>query len=134
MPKQLGNDGDDNNVLEGFICPMCKEDFKAPERLTAHFDSAHLEDQDLLKSFKEIFLTAKKKIKYFDENVLSGADGGSGATGGSGSGNATFNISPKKINIPPPVYSQDIGIDCDHTEYFKAIRYVVFVAILIFFR
>lgn len=113
----------DDNVLEGFLCPICKEDLKAPERLTAHFESSHSEDQDLLKSFKDIFLTAKKKIKYFDENVLSGADsGGSGAAGGSGSSSATFTSSPKKINIPPPVYPQDIGSDCDHTEYFKAIR------------
>lgn len=105
---------DDDNVLEGFLCPICKEDLKAPERLTAHFENSHSEDQDLLKSFKDIFLTAKKKIKYFDENVLSAASSDSGAQKNS--------ASPKKLNIPPPVYPQDIGIGCDHSEYFKAIR------------
>lgn len=114
MSNPFGSAAADDNVLEGFLCPICKEDLKAPERLTAHFENSHSEDQDLLKSFKDIFLTAKKKIKYFDENVLS-------STSGDGGSKSTFS-SPKKINIPPPVYPQDIGIASDHTEYFKAIR------------
>lgn len=116
MSNPFSDIGDGNDdVLEGFLCPICKEDLKAPERLTAHFESSHSEEQDLLKSFKDIFLTAKKKIKYFDENVLN-------STGGESSANKGTFSSPKKLNIPPPIYPQDIGSDFDHTELFKAIR------------
>lgn len=110
-PFSDAND-DKDDVLEGFLCPICKEDLKAPERLTAHVETAHSDqDQDLLKSFKDMFKTAKKK--YFDENVSTQS--------GEGASRGTF-ASPKKINVPPPVYPQDIGVDCDHTAFFKAIR------------
>lgn len=115
MSNPFADSADDKtDVLEGFLCPICKEDLKAPERLTAHFESSHSEDQDLLKSFKDIFLTAKKKIKYFDDNVLSSSSGETISR-------SAFS-SPKKLNVPPPKYPQDIGADCVHTEFFKAIR------------
>lgn len=110
----FGDADDKEDVLEGFLCPICKEDLKAPERLTAHFENSHSEDQDLIKSFKDMFMTAKKKIKYFDDNVLSSASGETALR-------STFS-SPRKLNVPPPKYPQDIGADRDHTEFFKAIR------------
>lgn len=106
-------DNDDNEeVLEGFLCPICKEDLKSSDRLTAHFDSAHSDDdQDLLKSFKDIFITAKNRITRFDD---SSRQSNNQAAGGQ--------LNPKKINVPAPVYPQDVGVDCSHISYFRAIR------------
>lgn len=43
---------DDDVVLEGFLCPICKVDFGLDLKLFLHFQEAHSEDQDLVKSFK----------------------------------------------------------------------------------
>lgn len=100
-------------ILEGFLCPICKEDLKTPDRLTSHVESQHSEDQDIIKSFKDIFITAKKK--YFDESVVNGQ---------------AADKTPKSLlqqthnrlaYVPPPV-PQEIGTDVDHISYFKAIR------------
>lgn len=110
------NNGDDDkeSVLEGFLCPICKADLKSPNRLTAHVENIHSDDQDLIKSFRDIFITAKNKIKRFDESFNNG-----GGSGGNDTGlKATFS-SPKKVNVLAP---QDIGADCNHISYFKAIR------------
>lgn len=39
-------------VLEGFICPICMTDFKAPNHLTKHFEEVHNDDPEILKSLK----------------------------------------------------------------------------------
>lgn len=39
-------------VLEGFICPICMTDFKAPNQLTKHFEDFHKDDPEILKSLK----------------------------------------------------------------------------------
>jgi len=43
---------EENIVLEGFLCPICKVDFGLDLKLFLHFQEAHSEDQDLVKSFK----------------------------------------------------------------------------------
>lgn len=92
-------------VLEGFLCPICKEDLKSPDRLTAHFDSAHSEDdQALLKSFKDIFLTAKNKFKQLDEAINEPS------------------VAASLRNTRAPIYDQYIGVDRSHFAYFQAIR------------
>ncbi|VVC25493.1 Hypothetical protein CINCED_3A023657 [Cinara cedri] len=53
---------EENIVLEGFLCPICKVDFGLDLKLFLHFQEAHGEDQDLVKSFKELFGKAKEKI------------------------------------------------------------------------
>lgn len=45
---------EENVVLEGFLCPICKVDFGLDLKLYLHFQEAHGEDQDLVKSFKGI--------------------------------------------------------------------------------
>ncbi|KAL1398041.1 hypothetical protein pipiens_009273 [Culex pipiens pipiens] len=60
---------DDAEILEGFLCPICKADLKTPERLTAHVEQQHSEEQDLLKSLREMFSFAKKKILNLDETA-----------------------------------------------------------------
>ena len=39
-------------VLEGFLCPICVTDFKAPVQLTKHFEDFHNDDPEILKSLK----------------------------------------------------------------------------------
>lgn len=43
---------EENIVLEGFLCPICKVDYGVDLKLYLHFQEAHGEDQDLIKSFK----------------------------------------------------------------------------------
>lgn len=45
---------DNGEVLEGFICPICMTDFKAPNHLTKHFEELHNDDPEILKSLKGI--------------------------------------------------------------------------------
>ena len=102
------------SILEGFLCPICKSDLKTADRLINHFDSDHSEDQDLLKSFKDIFLTAKKKIRQFEENVTNPFNE-----------NDLSLVSSAALPPPPPKRNselQTIGADLDHISYFKAIR------------
>lgn len=47
---------DENIVLEGFLCPICKVDFGLDLKLYLHFQEAHGEDQDLVKSFKGMII------------------------------------------------------------------------------
>jgi len=47
---------EENIVLEGFLCPICKVDFGLDLKLFLHFQEVHSEDQDLVKSFKGIII------------------------------------------------------------------------------
>lgn len=134
----MSNPFDDENdqILEGFLCPICKTDLKTPDRLTAHVESDHSEEQDLLKSFKDIFITAKKKIRYFDDNLSinqattqndtnnSGSGGGNKSKGSQLLSNIKIPQQQQKVYYPPPEL-QTIGADVDHISYFKAIRYFI---------
>lgn len=42
-------------VLEGFLCPICMTDLNTPQQLTKHFEEFHNEDTEILKSLKGIF-------------------------------------------------------------------------------
>lgn len=107
MSNPFGEASDDREeVMEGFLCPICKADFRSPDRLTAHFDTHSEDDQDLLKAFKDIFISAKKKIKGIDDGINI----------------QITSASPSKLNVPAPVYPQDVGVDCSHFSYFRAIR------------
>lgn len=48
------NMAENEPVLEGFICPMCMTEFKAPDDLHKHFEEFHNDNSELLKSFKGI--------------------------------------------------------------------------------
>lgn len=60
----------DDEILEGFLCPICKADLKSASQLTSHFESLHSEEQDVLRSLKEIFGKAKKIILNNDDSDL----------------------------------------------------------------
>lgn len=119
MPNPFGNDDDDDNanVLEGFLCPMCKEDLKSPDRLTVHFENVHSDDadQDFLKSFKDMFVTAKKKIKRFDDALSMGATGSESIA-------KSFGPQQHRSLAEFLAYAQHIGVDFSHNAFFKEIR------------
>ncbi|XP_006623714.1 rabenosyn-5 [Apis dorsata] len=95
-------------VLEGFICPICMTDFKTPNQLTKHFEDFHNDDPEILKSLKDLFGKAKKKILKKDEISDSFAN----------------NI-PSTTRQYSPEFSwgsQEIGVITSHTKYFKEIR------------
>ncbi|EDW75574.1 uncharacterized protein Dwil_GK23930 [Drosophila willistoni] len=126
----VGNGG--GQILEGFLCPICRADLKSIDVLTDHFARQHAEEEDALKSvFKDIFTKAKNKIlNNFDDdrsgsssgNTASGASfssptGGNGGGASGGSSNArsrqnAFNFMGK----------QQVGAECSHFEYFQSIR------------
>ncbi|KAG5336562.1 RBNS5 protein, partial [Acromyrmex charruanus] len=94
-------------VLEGFICPICMTDFKTPHHLTKHFEEVHNDDPEILRSLKDLFGKAKKKILKQDDipetfpNAIQ----------------QDKRRSPE-INWGP----QEIGAITSHTRYFKDIR------------
>ncbi|XP_015600809.1 rabenosyn-5 [Cephus cinctus] len=95
-------------ILEGFLCPICMTDFKTPNQLTKHFEEVHNDDPEILKSLKDLFGKAKKKIlkqdeypELFDSSTLS----------------------TTKSNSPEINWGhQEIGFTRSHTKYFKEIR------------
>ncbi|XP_072754047.1 rabenosyn-5 [Anoplolepis gracilipes] len=98
---------DNGEVLEGFICPICMTDFKAPHHLTKHFEEVHNDDPEILKSLKDLFGKAKKKILKQDDIP------------------ETFqNTIPQDKRRSPEIHwgPQEIGAITTHTKYFKDIR------------
>lgn len=53
---------DDDEIKEGFICPMCMKSFNLPTDLTKHFEDFHSEDKDALRQIRGMFDKAKRKI------------------------------------------------------------------------
>lgn len=100
----------DSEIIEGFICPICKNDEKNAEDLLRHFEEEHSEEKDLISTFRDVFKSAKKKIlNNLDEKEISKAI----------ESTLSINKSVYRVDFKEP---QDIGIFRDHFEYFKAIR------------
>ncbi|KAL3287243.1 hypothetical protein HHI36_001719 [Cryptolaemus montrouzieri] len=59
-----------NTFREGFLCPVCHKDLRSPQKLITHFQDSHSEEQDILKSIKEFYGKAKKKILKLEEQDL----------------------------------------------------------------
>ncbi|XP_038215479.1 rabenosyn-5 [Zerene cesonia] len=98
----------DDEILEGFLCPICKADLKSATQLTSHFESQHEEEQDLLRSLKDIFGKAKKIILNADENDLK----------------ETFDRA-LKLNTQDFVFLEDdqtVGVSRSSSDYFRAVR------------
>ncbi|XP_049867079.1 rabenosyn-5 [Pectinophora gossypiella] len=99
----------EEQILEGFLCPICKADLKSATQLTSHFESQHQEDQDVLRSLKDIFGKAKKIILNNDDTELK----------------ETFDRA-LKINYQEQYYYQNedqvVGISRSSTDYFKGVR------------
>ncbi|KAL7026834.1 hypothetical protein ACKWTF_005186 [Chironomus riparius] len=100
----------DSEIIEGFLCPICRSDEKTAEDLLRHFEDEHSEEKDLISTFRDVFKSAKKKIlNNLDEREISKAIESS----------LSINKSILRVDFKGP---QEIGIFKDHFEYFKAIR------------
>lgn len=97
----------DDEILEGFLCPICKADLKSASQLTNHFESLHQEDQDVLKSLKDIFGKAKTIILNNENADLK----------------ETF-ARALKFNYQD-YYDEEqvIGVSRSSTDYFKGVRF-----------
>ncbi|RVE43232.1 hypothetical protein evm_012112 [Chilo suppressalis] len=98
----------EDEILEGFLCPICKADLKSASQLTSHFESLHQEEQDVLKSLKDIFGKAKKIILNNDDTDLKEA----------------FDKALKFNYQEEAYYSQEqvVGVSRSSMDYFKAVR------------
>lgn len=45
-------EADENQIIEGFLCPICHKDLRSDSNLLNHFQELHSEEQDILKSIK----------------------------------------------------------------------------------
>ncbi|XP_012284186.1 rabenosyn-5 [Orussus abietinus] len=95
-------------VLEGFLCPICMSDLKTPTQLTKHFEEFHHDDPEILKSLKDLFDKAKKKILKQDEIPEAFNDP----------------VIPIDRRTSPDIVwgPQEIGAIQSHTKYFKEMR------------
>ncbi|XP_061396436.1 rabenosyn-5 [Musca vetustissima] len=127
----FGDDHDDDKeILEGFICPICREDLKSLEFLISHFEKQHPEDDDLKTTFREIFSKAKKKIKSnFEETFdLSRNLERNAAISRSGGGAASGNSSDRQSNARSRMNCfnfmdyQEVGREQQHMELFQSVR------------
>lgn len=99
-------DSEETVMIEGFLCPICKVDLGTAVKLLSHFQEEHSNEQDLLKSFKELFGKAKKKILKQDDS-------------------GEYVTSPKRqspghnsIQWEP----QEIGATSSHMKFFESVR------------
>lgn len=106
---------DSSEIVEGFICPICKSDEKRIEKLLQHFESEHSEEKDLVQTFRDVFKIAKKKILKLDETELSRTFENTLKT------SKSFLASNPFPDFDNEDY-QEIGSIKDHIEYFKAVR------------
>ncbi|XP_017838683.2 rabenosyn-5 [Drosophila busckii] len=116
-----------DEILEGFLCPICRADLKSIDFLTEHFARQHAEEEDALKSvFKDIFTKAKKKIlnNFEDdrERAVAGApaassNAGAGAAAGSKASNART-----RFNVYNFMSRQTVGAERSYLEYFQTVR------------
>ncbi|CAH1364190.1 unnamed protein product [Tenebrio molitor] len=95
-----------NLIKEGFLCPICHKDLRSPNNLIAHFQDLHSEEQDILKSIKDLYGKAKKKILKLDEQDLELFKN-------------EITLEKYYLEISEP---QDPGQTRSHTDYFKAVR------------
>lgn len=124
-----------DEILEGFLCPICRADLKSIDFLTDHFARQHAEEEDALKSvFKDIFTKAKKKIlNNFDDDRVpasttasatsASSAAGAGAAGGArgANGSRTSNASTRN-NVYNYMSKQSVGAERSHFDYFQSVR------------
>lgn len=111
---------DEEEIIEGFLCPICRRDLKNPDRLTAHVEKEHADqDQDVLQSFREIFSIKSKFL---------GRDAGASGRGSADTGASSLSAAhdPPGFSTSSPYrqsrYVQEMGVDRDHSAHFRAIR------------
>lgn len=103
-----------DDIVEGFLCPICHSDEKNEEALLKHFYEQHSEDKNLISTFAGAF----KKFLNLDENDLSKTFENTLKTSKSllSSSNNPFQDF-EYIDV-----KQDIGKSVDYFPFFKDIR------------
>lgn len=116
---------DDTDIIEGFLCPMCRQDLKNADRLMQHVEKDHSEDLDVLQSFREIFskpslssFALKSKNRLLNRNEPSYSRNFDGQSPGQSS-SAPTNDYPVRQQFN---YVQELGVDREHSAHFKSIR------------
>ncbi|KAM7346866.1 rabenosyn-5 [Cochliomyia hominivorax] len=113
----------DGEILEGFICPICREDLKSLEFLTDHFDKSHAEDDDLKTLFKEIFSKAKKKINFdLSRSLEKNVTISSSSRGGSEPTVRETSNARSRMNVFNFMDHQEVGVERSQIEYFQSVR------------
>lgn len=114
-------EADEAEIIEGFLCPMCRQDLKNADRLMVHVEREHSEDQDVLQSFKEIFskpslssFALKSKNRLLSRGDLDGPSSGNAISPNNHADSSRY---PQQFN-----YVQDVGVDREHSAHFKSIR------------
>ncbi|XP_047000673.1 rabenosyn-5-like isoform X1 [Schistocerca americana] len=95
-------------IIEGFLCPICKADLGSPKSLETHFQEEHTEDQDVIKSIKGLLGKAKKRILKLEDEDLP-ADFRT---------TAHLQDSFEVLLYEP----QEVGAFRSHSEYFRIFR------------
>ncbi|EDW11160.1 rabenosyn-5 [Drosophila mojavensis] len=118
-----------DEILEGFLCPICRADLKSIDFLTEHFARQHAEEQDALKSvFKDIFTKAKQKIlNNFDDErirVPSAASPAASASNAASSNGASAKPSSGRaqLNLYQNMSKQTAGAERSYFDYFQTVR------------
>ncbi|KAM8716974.1 hypothetical protein ACLKA7_003788 [Drosophila subpalustris] len=126
-----------DEILEGFLCPICRADLKSIDFLTEHFARQHAEEEDALKSvFKDIFTKAKKKIlNNFDDDRDRGASsaasapaassanaGAAGGARGGSNGSSKASNARTRNNVYNNMSKQTVGAERSYNEYFQSVR------------
>ncbi|SPP82247.1 rabenosyn-5 [Drosophila guanche] len=119
-------------ILEGFLCPICRADLKSIDVLTDHFARKHAEEEDTLKSVFNIFVKAKKKILNNFEDERNGAAAGSSSSStaagasssanGNGADQRVLSNARSRFNVFNYMSKQQVGAECSHFEYFQSVR------------
>ncbi|KAH8271866.1 hypothetical protein KR044_008414 [Drosophila immigrans] len=118
-----------DEILEGFLCPICRADLKSIDYLTEHFARQHAEEEDALKSvFKDIFTKAKKKIlnNFEDERErappAAAASTASASNASAASGASRTSNARTRHNIYNQLSKQTVGAERAHLDYFQSVR------------
>lgn len=116
-------EADDAEIIEGFLCPMCRQDLKNADRLMLHVEREHSDEEDILQTFKEIFtkpslssFALKSKNKLLSRGEPNGGRGYESSASGPSGGEYSR---AQQVKF---TYSQEVGVDREHTAHFKSIR------------
>ncbi|XP_067012088.2 rabenosyn-5 [Anabrus simplex] len=100
---------DGGEILEGFLCPVCKADLGSEQQLRSHFQDEHKEYQDVLKSLKDVFEKAKRFLKSDDDSF---------STFPRSSTSNEFTPGNQTIEFEP----QEFGVTRSHLIFFRRVR------------
>lgn len=72
----------EEDIREGFLCPICLKDLKSPTNLASHFEDFHADDKAVLQQLRSVFGKAKRKLLKQDDSLPKDAIDGLDPTPG----------------------------------------------------